>query len=131
MAPVFGFTGMAVCAAFIPIPGVFNGLFNMGDLLVIFYLLPASAMAIMLGGSASSSPYGAVGFSREMMLMLAYETPLLMILLSVAMLTGKTLGGGATTGRGIFAAQDHWPCSSRWVRSDWQKFTIKRNSTRQ
>ncbi len=32
MAPVFGFTGMAVCAAFIPIPGVFTGLFNMGDL---------------------------------------------------------------------------------------------------
>ena len=95
MAPVFGFTGMAVCAAFIPIPGVFNGLFNMGDLLVIFYLLPIPAMAIMLGGSASSSPYGAVGFSREMMLMLAYETPLLMILLSVAMLTGKVLSGGA------------------------------------
>ena len=96
MAPVFGFTGMAVCAAFIPIPGVFNGLFNMGDLLVIFYLLPIPAMAIMLGGSASSSPYGAVGFSREMMLMLAYETPLLMILLAVAMLTGKILTGGAT-----------------------------------
>ncbi len=96
LAPVFGFTGMAVCAAFIPISGVYNGLFNMGDLLVIFYLLPIPAMAIMLGGSASSSPYGAVGFSREMMLMLAYETPLLMILLSVAMLTGKTLGGGAT-----------------------------------
>ena len=96
MAPVFGFTGMAVCAAFIPIPGVFNGLFNMGDLLVIFYLLPIPAMAIMLGGSASSSPYGAVGFSREMMLMLAYETPLLMILLAVAKLTGKILSGGAT-----------------------------------
>ena len=95
LAPVFGFTGMAVCAAFIPISGVYNGLFNMGDLLVIFYLLPIPAMAIMLGGSASSSPYGAVGFSREMVLMFAYEMPLLMILLAVAMLTGKTLAGGA------------------------------------
>ena len=28
-APVVGFTGMAVCAAFMPVPGVFNGLFNM------------------------------------------------------------------------------------------------------
>ena len=95
LAPVFGFTGMAVCAAFIPSSGVYNGLFNMGDLLVIFYLLPIPAMAIMLGGSASSSPYGAVGFSREMVLMFAYEMPLLMILLAVAMLTGKTLAGGA------------------------------------
>ena len=94
LAPVFGFTGMAVCAAFIPIAGVYDGLFNMGDLLVIFYLLPIPAMAIMLGGSASSSPFGAVGFSREMMLMLAYEVPLLIILLTVAMLTGKTLNGG-------------------------------------
>lgn len=62
LAPVFGFTGMAVCAAFIPIPGVFKGLYNMGDLLVIFYLLPIPAMALMLGGSASSSPFGAMGF---------------------------------------------------------------------
>lgn len=91
-APVFGFTGMAVCAAFIPVPGVYSGLFNMGDLLVIFYLLPIPAMALMLGGSASSSPFGALGFSREMLLMLAYETPLLMVLLSVAMLVGKNLG---------------------------------------
>ncbi|MBO4301389.1 MAG: NADH-quinone oxidoreductase subunit H [Desulfovibrio sp.] len=95
LAPVFGFTGMAACAAFIPVPGVFDGLFNMGDLLVIFYLLPIPAMAIMLGGSASSSPFGAVGFSREMLMMLAYETPLLMILLSVAMLTGKAMNGGS------------------------------------
>ena len=95
MAPVVGFAGMAVCAAFIPVPGVFDGLYNMGDLLVLFYLLPIPAIAMMMGGSASSSPFGAVGFSREMIIMLAYETPLLMILLSVAMLIGKALSGGA------------------------------------
>lgn len=95
LAPVVGFTGMAVCAAFIPVPGVFQGLFNMGDLLVLFYLLPIPAIAMMLGGSASSSPFGAVGFSREMLMMLAYETPLLMVLLAVAMLVGKSVGTGA------------------------------------
>ncbi len=95
LAPVFGFTGMAVCAAFIPIPGVYSGLSQMGDLLVIFYLLPIPAIAIMLGGSASSSPFGAMGFSREMVLMLAYETPLLMVLLAVAMMVGKAMAGGA------------------------------------
>lgn len=94
LAPVFGFTGMAVCAAFIPIPGVYSGLSNMGDLLVIFYLLPIPAIAIMLGGSASSSPFGAMGFSREMLMMLAYETPLLMVLLAVAMMVGKSMSGG-------------------------------------
>lgn len=94
-APVVGFAGMAVCAAFIPVPGVFGGLYNMGDLLVLFYLLPIPAIAMMLGGSASSSPFGAVGFSREMLLMLAYEVPLLMILLAVAMLVGSQSGGTA------------------------------------
>lgn len=94
LAPVFGFTGMAVCAALIPIPGVYKGLANMGDLLVIFYLLPIPAIALMLGGSASSSPFGALGFSREMVMMLAYETPLLLVLLSVAMLVGKSMAGG-------------------------------------
>ena len=94
-APVVGFAGMAVCAAFIPVPGGFSGLYNMGDLLVLFYLLPIPAIAIMLGGSASSSPFGAMGFSREMLMMLAYETPLLMILLAVAMLVGKATGTGA------------------------------------
>lgn len=94
-APVVGFAGMAVCAAFIPVPGVFGGLYDMGDLLVLFYLLPIPAIAIMLGGSASSSPFGAMGFSREMLMMLAYETPLLMILLAVAMLVGKATGTGA------------------------------------
>ena len=93
-APVVGFAGMAVCAAFIPVPGVFDGLYNMGDLLVLFYLLPIPAIAVMMGGSASSSPFGAVGFSREMIIMIAYETPLLMILLSAAMLVGKAMNGG-------------------------------------
>ncbi len=91
-APVIGMTGMAACAAFIPVPGVFEGMHNMGDLLVLFYLLPIPAIAMMLGGSASSSPFGAIGFSREMLIMMSYELPLLMILLTVAMITGKASG---------------------------------------
>ena len=63
------------------------------DLLVIFYLFPIPAMAIMLAGSSSGSPYGGIGFSREMIMMLAYEVPLLMIMLTVAMKVGG--GSGA------------------------------------
>ena len=63
------------------------------DLLVIFYLFPIPAMAIMLAGSSSGSPYGGIGFSREMIMMLAYEIPLLMIMLTVAMKVGG--GSGA------------------------------------
>ena len=85
---------LGLCAAFIPVPGVFDGLYNMGDLLVLFYLLPIPAIALMLGGSSSSSPFGAIGFSREMIVMLSYELPLLMVLLTVAMMVGHESGIG-------------------------------------
>jgi len=49
----------------------------------------------MLAGAASGSPYGGLGVSREMMMMLAYETPLLLILLAVSILVGKADGTGA------------------------------------
>lgn len=39
-----------MCAALLPVPGVTDGLPKMGDLLVIFYLFPIPAMAIMLAG---------------------------------------------------------------------------------
>jgi NADH-quinone oxidoreductase subunit H len=94
VAPLVGLAGMAVCAALLPIPGVTNGLPGMGDLLVYFYLLPLPAIAMMMAGSSSSSPCGSLGFSREMSIMLAYEIPLLMVILAVAIKTG----GAAATG---------------------------------
>lgn len=90
MAPLIGFSGMAVCAALLPIPGVTGGLPGMGDMLVYFYLLPLPAVALMLAGSSSSSPYGALGFSREMTIMFAYEIPLLLVVLAVALKVGGT-----------------------------------------
>lgn len=103
-APLIGLTGMAVCAAFIPVPGVYAGMSGMGDMLVLFYLLPLPAIALMVGGSASSSPFGALGFSREMCMMLAYEVPLLAVLLAVAMKVGAATGVGAEFSLGAVVA---------------------------
>ncbi len=100
-APLIGFTGMAVCAALMPVPGVTAGLTNMGDLLVYFYLLPLPAIALMVGGSASGSPFGGLGFSREMTVMFAYEIPLLMVILAVALKVGQ---GGAEFSLGAVAS---------------------------
>lgn len=87
-APLIGLAGMAVCASLLPIPGVSSGMPGMGDMLVYFYLLPLPAVALMLAGSSSSSPFGALGFSREMTIMFAYEVPLLLVILAVAMKVG-------------------------------------------
>jgi formate hydrogenlyase subunit 4 len=92
LAPVLGLTGVLVTAAVLPIGGVWNGVSGLGDLLVLLYLLPIPAMALMLAGCASSSPYGALGFSREMCVMFAYEMPLIASFLAVAVRVGGASG---------------------------------------
>jgi len=92
LAPMLGLTGVLVTAAVMPIGGVWNGVTGLGDLLILLYLLPIPAMAMMLAGGASSSPYGSLGFSREMCLMFAYEMPLVAAFLAVAVRVGGADG---------------------------------------
>lgn len=93
LAPLFGFAGMIAAIAIIPVTGLYSGLYKSGDLLVLLYLLSTPALALMIGASASGSPYSAVGLSREMTMVLAYEIPLLVVLLTVAMRVGMLSGG--------------------------------------
>lgn len=95
LAPLIGFVGMLVSIVLIPIPGVYGGIHKSADLLVLLYLLSTPALAIMIGAAASGSPYSAIGLSREMMLTIAYEIPLLMVFLTVAMKVGMAGGGFA------------------------------------
>ncbi|CCH50260.1 respiratory chain complex I subunit 1 family protein [Pseudodesulfovibrio piezophilus] len=88
LAPAIGLAGSLVCAALIPVSGVWNGISGAGDIFVLLYLLGLPAIAFMLGGSASSSPFGALGFSREMIIMFAYEIPLLATLLALSLRAG-------------------------------------------
>jgi Formate hydrogenlyase subunit 4 len=92
LAPVLGLTGVLVTAAVMPIGGVWSGVSGLGDLLVLLYLLPIPAMGLMLAGGSSSSPYGALGFSREMCMMFAYEMPLIASFLAVAVRVGGSSG---------------------------------------
>jgi len=88
LAPVLGLTGVLVTAAVMPIGGVWSGVTGLGDLLLLLYLLPIPAMALMIAGSSSSSPYGALGFSREMTIMFAYELPLIAAFLAAGARAG-------------------------------------------
>ena len=93
-APIVGFVSLIVMMLFIPIFGngaVFGAteMFSQGDLIIILYLLTIPAVALILGGSASGSPYAGIGISREMVTMMAYELPLVIVLLAIA----KKVGG--------------------------------------
>ncbi len=62
-----------------------------GDLIVVLYVLAIPALAVMLGAACSGNPLGAVGASREMKLILAYELPFV-IAIVVAVFQRRTLG---------------------------------------
>ncbi|WP_028535104.1 respiratory chain complex I subunit 1 family protein [Paludibacterium yongneupense] len=91
-APLIGAASMLLAAALVPIAGVYTPDPALGDLLVLLYLLTVPAVVLMVSGSASGSPFGAIGFSREMALMLAYEGPLVLVVAAVAMRTGAGMG---------------------------------------
>ena len=94
MAPVVGLASLVVLQLFIPIFN-FTAFSGMADIIVILYLLLIPALAMILGGAASGSPYAGVGLSREMVTIISCELPLVLVLLAV----GKTVG--AATGEGL------------------------------
>lgn len=95
-APLAGTCAMALAAALIPIAGIYTPPAALGDLLVLLYLLTVPAIVLMLAGSSSGSPFGAIGFSREMALVLAYEGPLLLVMAAVAVFVGRAQGEAVT-----------------------------------
>lgn len=92
IAPYVGLVSLIVTVMFIPIAGIqaFGG---MADTVVIIYLLTIPALSIIFGGSASGSPFAGVGISRTMVSIIAFELPLILVLLAVGKLTGN---GGVT-----------------------------------
>lgn len=91
-APLVGLVAMLFAAALIPVPGLGIPSPEIGNLLVLVYLLAIPGVALMVAGSASGSTYGAIGFSREMALMLAYEGPIVLVVAAVALRTGAAEG---------------------------------------
>jgi NADH-quinone oxidoreductase subunit H len=91
--PFVGASSMALAAVMIPIHGIHVAPAGLGDILVLFYLLAVPAVVLMLAGSASGSPFGAIAFSRELSIMMAYEAPILLVILSVAARVGIANGG--------------------------------------
>jgi NADH-quinone oxidoreductase subunit H len=86
-APVLGFAALIAVALFIPISG-FSAFSTSADLIIILYLLTIPAVCLIIGGAASGSPFSGIGISREMVTMMAYELPLIIILLAVAKKAG-------------------------------------------
>jgi NADH-quinone oxidoreductase subunit H len=91
IAPVFGLFGATMAAVFILLPlfGINTG-FN-GDVIVIFYLLTIPSVTYMITAMASGNPLAAIGASREMKLIIAYELSFLLVLVAVILKCGMKI----------------------------------------
>lgn len=103
LAALFSIAGITLVFLFLPVAG-FSMLSTDGDLFLILYLLAIPALGFALGAGASGNPNAAVGIMRALMTMLAYELPLVMVI--VAMMVHYN----TTSLAGIVAAQSnmHW-----------------------
>jgi NADH-quinone oxidoreductase subunit H len=63
----------------------------LGDLIVVLYLLVIPAISIILGASASGNPLASTGVSREMKLVLAYEFPFILAVVTVIIKSGTSI----------------------------------------
>lgn len=66
-----------------------------GDLIVILYLLIIPAIALIIGASSSRNPLASIGASREMKLVLAYELPFMLSIITVIIKSVGTIQLGS------------------------------------
>lgn len=109
--PFVAFSAVALAATFVWLAATGFGQPPLGDLIVVLYLLTIPTLAVILGGAASGNPLGAVGASRDMKLLLAYELPFVIAILVAVFqhrdLDGETVYAGTLSLSGLVDFQSH------------------------
>ncbi len=88
-APFIAIVGATMAALIIFQALFFPSRGYVGDLIVLVYLSALPAIALIIGGASSRSPFGAIGASREMSMVLAYEVSFLTAVLTIIIRTGS------------------------------------------
>lgn len=116
LAPYFGLASLVTVSLFIPI-FKFTAFSTVADLIVILYLLTIPAVALIVGGSSSGSPFAGVGISREIVTMVSYELPLVIVFLAIGKKVGMSVNGGMITfsmGKIVEYQAEHGPLVASW-----------------
>ncbi len=98
ITPFIGFAAIIVVSTIVWMANIFPGASFVGDLIVVIYLLYLPSIAVIIGGSSSRNPFGALGASREMKLMLAYEAAFLFAVFTVVVKNGGIISLGGILG---------------------------------
>jgi NADH-quinone oxidoreductase subunit H len=108
LMPLLSLVAVATLLFYVPLGGFSPLLGGYGDLILVLYLLAVPSLAMMVGGFAAGSPYATVGAQREMVMMMAYEFPLAVTLVSLAWRLSSVLPGAHVFSLGILAANPLW-----------------------
>ena len=90
IAPLLGLVGVALGAAALVSGGILDQPGFVGDVVVFMYLLTIPSAALILGAASTGNPLASVGASREMKLVLSYELPLLIVVLTCVYKAGAS-----------------------------------------
>ncbi len=82
--PIIALASSIAILLYLPFGSFAPVLGEMGDVILVLYLLIVPSLALVLGGFASGSPYATVGAQREMVSMIAYELPLAVAVIAIA-----------------------------------------------
>jgi NADH-quinone oxidoreductase subunit H len=88
-APIFGLASVTLavtilCVSFFRMSEGF-----IGDIIVVWYLFTIPAIALIYIGSTSGNPLSSVGVSREIKLLLAYDLPMIIVIVMMASKAGS------------------------------------------
>jgi formate hydrogenlyase subunit 4 len=108
LMPVVALVAAATLLFYIPLGGFGPLLGGFGDLILILYLLAIPSLAMVVGGFAAGSPYATVGAQREMVMMMAYEFPLAVTLVSLAWRLSVLLPGQPVFSLSVLGANPLW-----------------------
>ena len=114
-APMIGLASCFLTAMLIPVGSVqaFSGT---ADMIVILYLLTLASVTLIMGSSASGSPFAGVGLSREMVAMISYELPFVLVILAVGKVAGAGSFAGVTFSLGTIAS---WQAENGVMLAHW------------
>ncbi len=91
LAPFLGLLSLGLVSTILGLNIIYPGQGFLGDLIVVLYLMTMPAIAMIIGASASTNPLASVGASREMKLVLAYELPFLLSVITVILKSGGSI----------------------------------------
>ena len=89
--PALALAGSTLVSTIVWTANLVPGTGFIGDVIVVVYLLLIPPIALMLGGFSSANSVASLGASREMKLMLSYELPFILALVTVIIKSGYAI----------------------------------------